>query len=378
MAASRSLVTPTSNPLLERALREKLQRRNEAGGSLGELEPLAVRLGLMQNTLKPRLYDPHLLVFAADHGLAVDGIQGPAGLGGQASRSTHDTVRMLLTNQLPLTVFARAQHIDVTVVDCGVADKLAAHDRLLMRKIAHGTRNARASAAMTLEQAHAGMRAGMEIGDKLRGNVTILAGVGVGAHGSAALVLSRLTDSAVRDLVISGAQMDSDELAHLMVVLQGAQGRHRDVIEPIQVLAAFGGFEVAVMVGVMLMAASKRHLLMIDGLPACAALMLASRIAQPVTDYCLFCRSHGHLGLDQALNLFRASALLELGMESTDGTGATLAWPLVRSAAALLTEVADGEEPGPTRPGELTGSNAPDPFAPEPVPMNLPFGDALY
>jgi nicotinate-nucleotide--dimethylbenzimidazole phosphoribosyltransferase len=102
------------------------------------------------------------------------------------------------------------------------------------------------------------------------------------------------------------------------------------------------------------MAASKRHLLMIDGLPACAALMLAARIAQPVTDYCVFCRSHSHRGLDQAFNLFRASALLELGMESTDGTGATLAWPLVRSAAALLTEVADGEEAGPTRPGGLT------------------------
>ena len=72
-----------------------------------------------------------------------------------------------------------------------------------------------------------------------------------------------------------------------------------------------------------------------------------------VTDYCVFCRSHGHHGLDQALALFHASALLELGMESVDGTGATLAYPLVRSAAALLTEVAEGEEPGPTLPGEL-------------------------
>jgi nicotinate-nucleotide--dimethylbenzimidazole phosphoribosyltransferase len=98
------------------------------------------------------------------------------------------------------------------------------------------------------------------------------------------------------------------------------------------------------MVGVMLMAASKRHLLMIDGVPACAALMVAARIVQPVTDYCVFCRSHSHLGLDQALNLFHASALLELGMDSTDGTGATLAWPLVKSAAALLNDLADGED----------------------------------
>jgi nicotinate-nucleotide--dimethylbenzimidazole phosphoribosyltransferase len=145
------------------------------------------------------------------------------------------------------------------------------------------------------------------------------------------------------------------------------------------VLAAFGGFEVAVMVGVMLMAASKRHLLIVDGMPACAALMLAARIAPAVTDYCVFCRSHGHRGLDQALNLFRASALLELGMESTDGTGATLAWPLVKSAAALLTEVADGEEPGPTQPGDLVDEGVAEPFEPDVEPAQTrPFGDALY
>jgi len=357
MSTTRSLVSPTTQPLLEKALREKLQRRNEVGGSLGELEPLAIRLGLMQNSLKPRFREPQLLVFAADHGLAVDGITGPKG------RATHETVRMLLTNQLPLTVFARSQQLEVTVVDCGMAEKMAPHDRLLMRKIAHGTRNARVSAAMSLEQAHAGMRAGMEIGDKLRGNVTILAGVGVGAHESAALVLSRLTASPVRDLLVSGPLMSGDQLAHLLAVVQGAQGRHRDVVTPVEVLAAFGGFEVAVMVGVMLMAASKRHLLMVDGMPACAALMLAARIAQAVTDYSVFCRSHNHRGLDQALSLFRATALLELGMESTDGTGATLAWPLVKCAAALLTEVADGEDPGPTHPGALTaGAGEPLPF----------------
>ena len=71
MVAPRSLVTPTTNPLLERALREKLLRRSEVGGNLGGLEPLAIRLGLMQNTLKPRFHQPQLLMFAADHGLQV-------------------------------------------------------------------------------------------------------------------------------------------------------------------------------------------------------------------------------------------------------------------------------------------------------------------
>jgi nicotinate-nucleotide--dimethylbenzimidazole phosphoribosyltransferase len=345
--ASRSLIAPSSNPLLERALREKLQRRAEQAGSLGELEPLALRLGLMQNTLKPRFHDPQMVVFAADHGIAVDGLGPPD------RRQTQDQVRQLLAGQWPLAVFARAQALELSVVDCGIAANMPSHDRLLMRKIAHGTRNARVSAAMTIDQAHSAMRAGMEIGDSLRGNLLICAGLGVGAQESAALVLSRLTDTPIRDLAVSGPQMAADQIGHLMVVLQGSQGRHRAVVDPIEVLAAFGGFEVAVMVGVMLVAASKRHLLMIDGLPACAALMLAARIATPVTDYCVFCRSHSHRGLDRALELFRTSALLELGLESADGTGAALAWPLVRSAAALLTDVADGEDPGPSQPDDM-------------------------
>ncbi len=365
-APNRSLVTPTTNPKLEKALRAKLQGRHEAGGSLGELEPLAVRLGLMQNSLRPRFHDPQLLVFAADHGLAVEDIRDPHG------RSTQDTVGLLLANQLPLSMFARAQGLDLTVIDCGMSENLVPHDRLLVRKIAYGTRSSRVTSAMSMEQAHAGMRAGMQIGEQLRGNLTILSAVGVGAHESAALVLSRLTDTKVRDLIVSGPKMSHEALSHLMLVLQGAQARHRDVVEPVEVLAAMGGYEVAVMVGVMLVAASKRHLLMIDGVPACAALMLAAKIAQAVTDYCVFCRSHSHLGLDQALNLFRASALLEMGMESTDGTGAALAWPLVKCAAALLGDLAEGEEAGASQPGDMT-----EPLA-EAGSESSPFGAALY
>ncbi|WP_395703498.1 nicotinate-nucleotide--dimethylbenzimidazole phosphoribosyltransferase [Aquabacterium sp.] len=344
MSLNRSLISPTSSPLLERALAEKLARRCEAVGGLGELEPVAVRLGLMQNTLKPRFREPQLVVFAADHGLAVDGIELPL------KRQSHEQVHQLLTGQLPVSVFARIQGLELSVIDCGLAAELAPHERLMPRKIAHGTRNARVGQAMALEQAHAAIRAGMEIGDALRGNMVACAGIGVGSHEAAALVLSRLTQSPVRDLLVSGPQMNAEALAHLLAIAQAAQGRHRDVTDAVEVLAAFGGFETAVMVGVMLVAASKRHLIMVDGMAACAALLVASRIASAVTDYCVFCRSHSHRGLDQALNLFNATALLELGLDSIDGTGACLSWPLVRSASALLTEVADGEDPGPSQP----------------------------
>lgn len=339
MAVNRSLISPTGNPTLEQALRDKLKRRSETAGELGELEPLAIRLGLIQDTLTPRFRAPQLAIFAGDHGLAVDGIP-------RSPRwSTAALVNGLLSSRLPVAVFARMQGLELSVVDCGVAEPVNPHSRLLMRKIAHGTRNARITSAMSLEQAHSAIRAGMEIGDALVGNIVACAAVGVGADQSAALVLSRLTGCPVRDLVNGGPTMTEDELSHLQVVLHGAQARHKDAADAVEVLAAFGGFETAVMVGVMLVAASKRHLIIGDGLPACAALMVASRIAPAVVDYCLFTRSHSRQGLDTALALLHSSALLELGMESVDGTGATLAWPLVRSAAALLTEVIDDEEP---------------------------------
>ena len=353
MSVNRSLISPTSNPLLEQALRKKLARRAETTGSLGELEALAVRLGLIQNTLKPRFRNPQIAIFAADHGLAVEGM----GVGGQ--RSTALLANQLLTSQLPVAVFAGIQGLELSVVDCGVSESVHPHARLLARKIAHGTRNARVTPAMSLDQAHAAIRAGMEIADSLAGNAVACAGIGLGSHESAALVLARLSGANLSDLLISGPEMDEANLAHLLSVLQSAQARHKDVTDPVEVLAAFGGFEMAMMVGVMLVAGSKRHLIVIDGMPACAALIVAARIAPAVTDYCVYCRSHSNQGLDQALALFHASALLELGMESTDGTGATLSWPLVRSAAALLTEVAEGEEAGPTYPAPINTSSEP-------------------
>ena len=356
MSVSRSLIAPTSNPLLEQALRQKLERRAETTGGLGELEALAVRLGLIQNTLKPRFRAPQIAVFASDHGLAVEGLAVPG------NRSTSVLAHQLLTSQLPVGVFARIQGLELSVVDCGVSDALGPHARLLARKIAHGTRNSRVASAMSLEQAHAAIRAGMEIADSLEGNVVACAGIGVGALESAALVLSRLSGANLSDLLIAGPDMEEAELSHLLAVLQSAQARHRDAIDPVEVLAALGGFEMAMMVGVMLVAGSKRHLIVVDGMPACAALMVAARIAPAVTDYCVYCRSHMHQGLDQALALFHASALLELGMDSTDGTGATLAWPLIRSAAALLTEVAEGEDPGPTHPGPITSTEPATPL----------------
>jgi nicotinate-nucleotide--dimethylbenzimidazole phosphoribosyltransferase len=331
MPANTSLIASASGTALEAPLRDKLKRCGQLAGSLGELEPLALRLGLVQDTLKPHLEMPHLALFASDHGIAVDGV-----CGGADKPSTASVVHDLLAARMPVSAFTGAQGMSMSVVDCGIADSVQPHPNLLARKIAHGTRNLRVTSAMSTDQAHAAIRAGMEIADALTGNVIACAGIGLGAHESAALVLSALSGKPVRELVSPRGQMKPEQEALLMMVMQAAQARHGGLTEPVDVLAACGGFETAMMVGVMLVAASKRHLIMVDGMSACAALMVASRISPAVTGYATFCRSHGHPGLTCALKLFDAMAILELGLDCIDGTGAALSFPLVRSAAALL------------------------------------------
>jgi nicotinate-nucleotide--dimethylbenzimidazole phosphoribosyltransferase len=347
MPFQRPLVTPIANLPLEQALQQRLQRRSDATGSMGELEPLAVQLGLIQNTLKPVFDAPQLVLFAGDHGLAVDGV------GSDLGRSTGELVRTLLNLQMPLAAFAKLQGLQLCVVDSGVADPLPPHACLLARKIAHGTRNAKSGPAMSQDQVSAAVRAGMEIARSLPGNVVACAGIGVGSFESAALVLARLSGVDLRKFIAVDRQPAESDAASFVGVLEAAQNRNRDAVEPLAVLAAFGGFETAMMVGMMLVAASERHLILADGMTAFAALLVASRLSPAVPDYCLYCRSQGRKGIDEALSLFNAAALLEVGVESTDGTGITLAWPLVRIAGALLTDVGDVAAQTRTVPGTL-------------------------
>jgi nicotinate-nucleotide--dimethylbenzimidazole phosphoribosyltransferase len=332
------LVASTARPSLEQALKLKLTRRVALAGRMGELEPLAVRVGLIQNALRPRLRQPQLLVFAGDHGVALD----VATAGARHSASVVDDI---LNGRVPLPVFAHQQGLTLNIVDCGLSAPVRVRPGLMARKIAHGTRNCRVTQAMTLDQLHAAIRAGMEIADALPGNVLGCAALGLGSVEAAALVIARITGLALRTILNAGEKMPSMALEHLMVVLQAAQARHSQVEDPVEVLAAYGGFETAMMVGAMLKAAEKRHLILVDGITACAALIVASHIAGPVADYCVFCRSTDHAGLDTVLAGFHSTALLTLGMDSLDGTGIALSWPLVAAAAALLSDVADTAEP---------------------------------
>jgi nicotinate-nucleotide--dimethylbenzimidazole phosphoribosyltransferase len=337
MADRHPLIAPAANPWLERAIVHSLGLRCGRHGGLGRMEALALRVALVQNTVRPQLLDPQVLLFAADHGLAVDGVD-------ESPHSTAQQVQHILDARSPLAVFARQAGAALTVVDAGVCERLAGDERLLTRKIAHGTRNSRVGPAMGIEQLHGAIRAGMDVAAMARGNVFAFAGIGVGARESAALVISRLADVPVRELLCAGPRMPAERLAHLLLIAQAAQARHREATDPLEALSALGGFETAMMAGAMLACAARRYLMLVDGMAACAALLAACRIAPEVAGYAVFARSRTHRGLERALALFEAQVLQDLDIDSVDGSAAALALPLVRSAVALLADGADGED----------------------------------
>ena len=330
MVIQKVLIPPVANASLESQLRARLRHIDDPSGPLDPVERLAVQAGLIQNRVDPHFSGPRLVMFAADHGLAVDNIAG------SETKSTAATVHCLVTEQLTLASLVRLQGLSLMVVDSGIAEPVEPHEHLHARKIAHGTRNARVGKAMSIEQVQAAIRAGLEIGESLDGNAVACAGIGVGSEQSAALVLSALSKVPVWEFVSAAPSMPEGLLDHIILVLESARQRHIELTDPIELLAALGGFEVAMMMGLMLSAAARRFVIIPDGLPACAALMAASAVAPAVVEYCVHARSNHLRGLDRALSLFKASVSAEVGMDAIDGTGASLTWPLVATAASLL------------------------------------------
>ncbi len=331
-ASAATLIAATADPALEAELRRRIEACRGPSGSLGELEPLALWLGLIQNTLVPSFPTARLVLFAADHGIAVDDVAA------DQPQSTAAIVQALLEGRSPLARLADAQGLELSVVDSGIAETLAPHPRLLTRKIAHGTRNSRVGEAMTTEQAHAALRAGMEIGETVGGDAVACAGIGIGSAQSAALLIACITDTPLDAFIDPGEVTGSALLSHRRRVLSDVRGRHGHLEDPVELLAAVGGFEVAMMAGLMLVAAGRRRLVIADGLSACAALVVASAITAGVGGYCVHARSNDLASLDRALELLDAKALARPGLSSLDGTGAVLAWPMIRCAAALLAD----------------------------------------
>jgi len=334
-------VVPTDDAELEPYLLQQLRPVHLPEHALGRMETLALQLARIQHA-SPLIFDqvrldqPQLLVFAGDHGIADEGVSlSEQGL-------TRQRVLHMLQGTSLVNSLAEQQGFKLTVVDAGVASHILlpgdapSQVPLLLRKIGYGTRNMVLGPAMSVPQAIAALNAGMDVVKHLPGNVLALGDVGVANTSCAALLLSRLCGVPLSDACGVGAGPDEARLKHKLEKLFAAASRHRKAVKPLDALAAMGGFEIAMMAGAMLQAASERRVVLVDGFVAGAAALVARGLVPAVADYLVFAHRSADPGHRLLLIHLQAQPLLDMELRMGQGVGTLLAWPLLQAAQRLL------------------------------------------
>jgi len=332
---------PTVHAIADAALASRLaaaiDAKTKPPGSLGMLEDLALQLGLILRTVQPRIDKPALLVFAADHGIVAENVSP------YPQSVTAQMVANFLAGGAAINVFARENGCALQVIDAGVNHDFGDLPGLTHRKVEPGTRNFAREPAMSAAQCEAALAHGYALADALPGNLLGFGEMGIGNTTSAAALMHKLTGLPLADCVGAGTGLDADGVRRKQAVIEAAVALHRDVTAPLDVLAAFGGLEIAMMAGAMLRAAERRMVLLIDGFIVSSALLVAARLQPAVLDYCVFAHCSGEHGHRQLLRQLGGRPLLQLGMRLGEGTGAALALPLVHAAARFLSEMATFE-----------------------------------
>ncbi|WP_426103910.1 nicotinate-nucleotide--dimethylbenzimidazole phosphoribosyltransferase [Massilia sp. TSP1-1-2] len=332
-----STIHPTYNPELAAQLQQAIDNKTKPPGSLGALETLARQLGLIQQTVNVALREPTIVVFAADHGVVAEGVSA------YPQSVTWQMVENFLHGGAAINVFARQSHCALQIVDAGVNHDFGARSALLDRKVGRGTANFAQQAAMSATDCQLAMAHGAQIAAALTGNVIGFGEMGIGNTTAAAALMHKLTGIPVADCVGAGTGLALDGIRHKQRVIEAAVALHAGVDEPLAILATFGGFEIAMMVGAMLGAAERRSVLLIDGFIVTSALLVAAKIAPAILDYCVFAHCSDEQGHRRMLAQLDAKALLNLGLRLGEGTGCALALPLLHAACAFLGEMATFE-----------------------------------
>jgi len=331
---------------LAAALQHKIDQKTKPLGALGQLEAVARKIGLIQQRLDPHLSQPQMLVFAGDHGAA------KAGVSAYPQDVTWQMVENFLAGGAAINVFARQNGLELAVVDAGVAHDFGAREGLINAKIAPGTANYLKQPAMTREQCALAITRGAEIVRWLAargGNVVGFGEMGIGNTAAASLLTHCLTGTPLAACIGRGTGLDDAGLSRKQGLLETALQRYRangGSDDALAVLAEFGGFEIAMMVGAMLAAAEAKMVLLIDGFIVGSAALTAARIFPALTDYCVFCHQSAEPGHAAQLTALGAEPLLDLGLRLGEGTGAALAYPLVKAAVGFLNEMASFESAG--------------------------------
>ena len=329
--------------------REHHGRLTKPAGSLGELELLGVRLAGMAHASPPPLPEPATVaVFAGDHGVVT------AGVTPWPSEVTRQMVGNFCAGGAAINAIARQVGAEVVVVDVGVIGELDPASNLLRRKVRHGTGNIEVEPAMSREEAQAALDVGAEVARELvaSGARCLITGdMGIGNTTPSAALIAHFTGKAARDVVGRGTGIDDVMYDRKISVVEAALARTSRALssdDDLGALASLGGLEIAALTGFLVGAAAAGVPVIVDGVIAAAALVVAAALCPAVIDYSIAGHRSAEPGSQAALTYLDLRPLLTLDLRLGEGTGACLALPLVQASARVLQEMSTFDQAGVT------------------------------
>lgn len=337
-------------------IQKKIDNLNKPKGSLGRLEDIAAQLCLIQNTLNPTLTHPCHLLFGGDHGIESEGV----------SLSPREVTWQQMENFARggggVNMFCRQHGFELRIIDVGVDHDLSNSDYIIDRKIRQGTRNFLYQSAMTERECGLAIAVGAEQVDECyeQGcNIISIGEMGIANTSPSSVWMSVLCNIPLEQCVGAGSGLDDAGIAHKVDVLTRAVNNYHSEYKcnsnsqlstlRSQLICYFGGYEMVAAMGAMLRAAEHHMVVLIDGFIMTACALVATKIRPEVQQNMIFCHCGDEAGHRLMLDAMGAKPLLDLGLRLGEGTGALCAYPLVESAARMMTEMNNFQDAGITK-----------------------------
>ena len=325
------------------AAQRAMDQKTKPPGSLGRLESWAIRLAEIQGTLEPTVEKARVLVFAADHGVAAEGVSA------YPREVTAQMMANFASGGAAIHVLCRSAGIEVEVVDVGVDAELLDLPQVVHSKVRRGSRNLLHEPAMTAEEMEAAWQVGVEAVQRARAagcDAVGLGEMGIGNTTPSAALLSHFTGRSPEETVGRGTGVSDDVWAHKRDVVRRALGRHSSPQDARHALAALGGLELASMAGAATAAAQSQIPVVVDGFISTVAALAAVRIEPTLRPALFFAHRSAEAGHRIALEALEAEPMLNLDLRLGEATGAALAIPLLQAAARVLREMATFDSAG--------------------------------
>ncbi|MDR3119642.1 MAG: nicotinate-nucleotide--dimethylbenzimidazole phosphoribosyltransferase [Mediterranea sp.] len=319
----------------------KINNLTKPKGALGRLEDIALQVAMIQQTTSPALKNPQHIVFAADHGIADEGVSL------SPKEVTWQQTLHFLKGGGGVNFLCKQHGFALKVVDAGVDYDFPADSGVIDRKVRKGTANFLHGPAMTktemeqcLEHGAAIVRDSFNEGC----NIVSFGEMGIGNTSPSSVWMSSFTGIPLEHCVGAGSGLDSEGVRRKYAILKKAMENYPGNNTPPDLISRFGGFEMVMAIGGMLQAAEQKMIILVDGFIMTNCILAASKLYPQVQDYAIFAHQGDETGHKRLLEHMKAEPLLNLGLRLGEGTGALCAYPIVDSAVRMINEMDSFQE----------------------------------